>query len=91
MSRMATMREDFRMPQDIYVPQFENGTVLYSLMQIVATSDFDGGWVVKEVPIPIFPATTEPTPVKLISTAGLGIPTMPHDGPKWIGAETVIE
>jgi hypothetical protein len=89
--QMARMREDFRVPQDIYVPKFEDGTLLYTLMQIVATSDFDGGWTVKEVPISILPATAEPVPVTPMATTGLSSPKVSQTAQDWTGNEGNLE
>jgi len=78
--QMTRAREDFGVPQDVYAPQFENGTLLYTPMQIIASSEFDSGWAIKEVAIPIFPATPEYVPPKLMATAGLSATNVSQGG-----------
>jgi hypothetical protein len=39
----------FQISREVYVPRFENGSVHYMIMNVVATSDFDSGWTVKDM------------------------------------------
>jgi len=48
---------------EIYVPQIENGAFQYTLTEIIAASEFDYGWLVKDKPVPSFPTSTEPSAV----------------------------
>ncbi|KAB8294113.1 hypothetical protein EYC80_009563 [Monilinia laxa] len=60
----------FKMSREVCVPQFEDGYLYYKLMEIVALSDFDYGWVVKEPSSADFPTSTEPTVPNLTETHG---------------------
>jgi len=53
----------FRISPEIYVPQFENGSLHYIIMEIVAASDADSGWAVKIPPPQTFPTSTVPSTV----------------------------
>ncbi|QSZ35934.1 hypothetical protein DSL72_007056 [Monilinia vaccinii-corymbosi] len=76
-----------KMSREVCVPQFEVGNLYYTLMEIVALSDFDCGWVVKEPPRAEFPTSTEPTVANLTATDGPlaqipkdpGVPTQKDD------------
>ncbi|KAL3421454.1 hypothetical protein PVAG01_07899 [Phlyctema vagabunda] len=64
-----------RVSRDIYVPHIKNGTFQYTLMEIIAASDFDSGWLVKDKPLSssAFPTTTEPSvATKVIAVDGIG-------------------
>ena len=76
----------FRLAREIYVPQFENGALQYILFEIIANSEFDSGWTIKERPKNNFPTATEPSSVQTTlaidgtdslkkSKANFGIPT----------------
>jgi hypothetical protein len=52
----------------VYVPQIENGSLHYIIMEIVAASDTDRGWAVKDIPIQPFPTATGPTAVSFTAT-----------------------
>lgn len=56
------------MSREICVPKFEDGNLYYTLMEIVASSDFDYGWVVKEPPSADFPTSTGPNVPNLTET-----------------------
>ncbi|KAG4032910.1 hypothetical protein MFRU_006g03680 [Monilinia fructicola] len=58
----------FKMSREICVPKFEDGNLYYTLMEIVASSDFDYGWVVKEPPSADFPTSTGPNVPNLTET-----------------------
>lgn len=47
---MAMMPGPFRISREVYVPQLENGSLHYHVMEIIAASDFDSGWAVKDMP-----------------------------------------
>jgi len=47
---MAMMPGPFRISREVYVPQLENGSLHYQVMEIIAASDFDSGWAVKDMP-----------------------------------------
>ncbi|KAG0651503.1 hypothetical protein D0Z07_1895 [Hyphodiscus hymeniophilus] len=55
----------FRISHEVFVPQIENGSLHYIIMEIVAASDTDCGWAVKERPVQLFPTATEPSVVSL--------------------------
>jgi len=59
-----------RIAREVNVPHIENGTLHYTIMQIVATSDVDSGWVLKQSIIPPFPAATGPDVGNLLTFAG---------------------
>jgi len=62
------MIHPFRLSREIFVPQLENGTLHYIIMEIVAASDADSGWAVK-VPQPqTFPTSTVPASVPSMVT-----------------------
>ncbi|KAI9650868.1 hypothetical protein NHQ30_000903 [Ciborinia camelliae] len=60
----------FKMSREIFVPQFEDGNLYYTLMEIVALSDFDSGWVVKDQQSAEFPISAEPAVANLTATDG---------------------
>ena len=58
------MTAPFRISREVYVPQLENGSLHYTIMEIVAASDADSGWAVKDMkdlPVEPFPAATGPS------------------------------
>lgn len=64
------MSSPFRISREVYVPQIENGLLQYIIMEIVAASDTDRGWAVKDIPIQPFPTATGPTAVSFTATDG---------------------
>ncbi|KAH8684619.1 hypothetical protein BGZ60DRAFT_442622 [Tricladium varicosporioides] len=62
----AILPGSVRLSREIYVPQLENGAFQYIIMQIIATSDADSGWAVKDQPSQVYPTATGPS---IISTA----------------------
>lgn len=64
------MSHPFRISKEIYVPQFENGNLQYMIMEIIANSDRDSGWSVKDFPLHNLAITTEPDAVTLRATDG---------------------
>ncbi|TGO86175.1 hypothetical protein BPOR_0327g00070 [Botrytis porri] len=59
-----------RMSREVIVPQIQDGSLYYTVMEIVALSDFDGGWIVKEPKSVEFPTTTSPTVESLPANDG---------------------
>ncbi|CAG8973371.1 hypothetical protein HYALB_00000134 [Hymenoscyphus albidus] len=57
----------FRLSHEVYVPQIENGALQYIIFKIVATSDMDSGWTIKDHPqtSQLFPTATGPSAVNL--------------------------
>jgi hypothetical protein len=53
----------FRISREVYVPQLENGSLHYTIMEIIAASDADSGWAVKDLPSQPFPTATGPSAV----------------------------
>jgi len=51
------------------VPHYDNGTIQYIIMSVVATSDFYSGWVVKELPQRFAETSSVPEEV-LTATSG---------------------
>lgn len=64
----------FRLSREIYVPQLENGTLYYTIMEIVAANEADSGWAVKDKLAQPFPTATEPEAVGLKAISGLNSP-----------------
>jgi len=69
-SDTAVMPGHFRISREVYVPQFENGFLHYMVMGIIAGSDTDSGWVIKQQPAPQFPSATGPTAMTITATDG---------------------
>jgi hypothetical protein len=67
------MSAPFFTSREVYVPQLENGLLHYTIMEIVAASNVDSGWAVKDIPTHPFPTATGPSAV--ISTMAEGINT----------------
>lgn len=93
-SDMDIVTASSRASRDIYVPQIENGTFQYTLMEIIAASEFDSGWLVKDKPLLLsaLPTSTEPSAVSsVILMGGIGFGSLPpkgvlksqHDTPNW--------
>jgi len=68
-SDSAITTAPFRISREVYVPRYENGSVHYMIMDVVATSEFDSGWTVKDLPQP-FPTSSGPEAVGLKATSG---------------------
>lgn len=64
------MPTPFRLSREVYVPHLENGALHYIIMEIIATSDTDSGWVVKDLPSQHFPAATGPSAVSTAAIDG---------------------
>ncbi|CAD6449166.1 ab22894b-c20b-47f2-86bc-c1fedd4baa19 [Sclerotinia trifoliorum] len=63
-------RSQYQMSRDVFVPQFKDGNLHYTMTEIITLSDFDNGWVVKETQSAEFPKSTSPTIEKLEATEG---------------------
>lgn len=83
----------FRISREVYVPQFENGFLHYTIMEIIAASESDSGWAVKDLPAQPFPNATGPSAMVSI-TAMDGVETqrvskngfqIPLDREGWTG------
>jgi len=61
----------FRISREVYVPQLENGSLHYTIMEIIAASDADSGWAVKDLPTQPFPAATGPSAVNMTAMEGV--------------------
>lgn len=70
-SDTAMMSGPLRISREIYVPQFENGFLHYTIMEIIAASDTDSGWSVKDLPSQPLPIATGPSAVSFTATDGL--------------------
>jgi len=57
---MTILSGPFRISREVYVPQLENGTLHYTVKEIVAANDADSGWAVKEMAVQPFPTTAHP-------------------------------
>lgn len=62
-SETTMMPMPFRLSREVYVPQIENGALQYIIFEIVATSDNDSGWTIKDQPSQAFPTATGPSVV----------------------------
>jgi len=89
------MAAPFRISREVFVPQFENGMLLYTVMEIIAGSDWDSGWAVKETPAePTFPSVTGPAAITITAMDGIdaqksgkiGVQN-PTAGRNWTGNE----
>ncbi|TEY46979.1 hypothetical protein BOTCAL_0309g00080 [Botryotinia calthae] len=60
-----------RMSREVFVPQIQDGNLYYTVMEIIALSDFDSGWIVKEPKSAEFPTTTSPTVESLPAIDGV--------------------
>lgn len=49
----------FRISREVNISKFDNGILHYTMMEIIAASDYDSGWVVKQPPVQILPTTTQ--------------------------------
>ncbi|KAH8601440.1 hypothetical protein B0O99DRAFT_681459 [Bisporella sp. PMI_857] len=57
-SEGALISVPFRISREVYVPQLEHGFLNYILMEIVANSEMDSGWIVKLPPTEILTVPT---------------------------------
>jgi hypothetical protein len=89
----------FRISREVYVPQFENGFLQYTIMEIIAASDADSGWAVKDLPAQPFPNVSGPSAMISI-TAMDGVDTqriskngfqVPADRESWTGNSVNME
>ncbi|KAL5318699.1 hypothetical protein ACEPPN_013763 [Leptodophora sp. 'Broadleaf-Isolate-01'] len=89
---MAEMQAPFRLSREVFVPQFED------VMEIIAGSDWDIGWAVKQPPAEPFPSVTGPSATTI--TAMDGVDTQKTgkigvrnaaDGRNWTGNEGHLE
>jgi hypothetical protein len=62
------MSKVFRLSREVYVPQVENGMLHYIVMEIVAASDTDRGWALKDAPMQAFPMATGPMTVSFTAS-----------------------
>ena len=69
-----------RISREVFVPQIENGSLHYIIMDIVAASDTDSGWAVKDIPIEPFPTSTGPSAVRIKAVDGIGTQRLSVDG-----------
>jgi len=97
-SDVAVMPGPFRISREVYVPQLENGSLHYTIMEIIAASDFDSGWAVKDLPTQPFPAATGPSAVNLTAMEGVDTRRIPKsgfqapaDGGSWSGSGANLE
>ncbi len=71
-SDVSMMQGPSRISREVYVPQLENGSLQYIIMEIIAASDADSGWAVKELqPQPSFPNATGPSAVSYPAMDGV--------------------
>ncbi|KAG4430703.1 hypothetical protein IFR05_013807 [Cadophora sp. M221] len=97
-SEMAEMQAPFRLSREVFVPQFEDGMLLYTVMEIIAGSDWDIGWAVKQPPAQPFPSVTGPSATTITAMDGLdtqktgkiGVQNA-ADGRNWTGNEGHLE
>jgi len=87
----------FRISREVYVPQLENGTLQYTVMEIVAANDADSGWAVKDMPTQPF-ATAAPPAVSFVAMDELDAYKLSKVGkqahqhePSWFGRNPKIE
>jgi len=72
----------FRISREVYVPQLENGSLHYTIMEINASSDADSGWAVKDLPSQPFPTATGPSAVSFTAIDGLDTQRVSKVGPQ---------
>ena len=71
-SDLTTMSSPFHISREVFVPQLENGSLRYSIMEIVAASDTDSGWTVKQIPTQEFPMATGTSADSIRAVDGIG-------------------
>jgi len=74
------MSGPFRISREVYVPQLENGSLHYTIMEIIAASDFDSGWAVKDLPTQPYPTVTGPSAVTMTVVEGVDCQKNPKSG-----------
>lgn len=79
-SDVAVMSGPFRISREVYVPQLENGSLHYTIMEIIAASDFDSGWAVKDLPTQPYPTVTGPSAVTMTVVEGVDCQKNPKSG-----------
>ena len=72
-SDVTMMSGSFRISREVYVPQYEDGLLHYTIMGIIAANDADSGWAVKELAVEPFPVATEPPAITLTAMDGMGV------------------
>jgi len=60
----------FRLPREVSVPHFENGSLRYIIMDIAEACEMQSGGIMKTLPVPAFPTSTGPEAVNMKSTSG---------------------
>lgn len=70
--------------RQVCIPQMRNGTMKYIIMDVIATSDTDAGWRVKELPAQQLPISSGPEAVTSKRTSG-------HAGYGWNGKAEPLE
>jgi len=86
---MTMMSGPFRISREVYVPQLENGTLHYTVKEIVAANDADSGWAVKDMATEPFLTAVPPavsfTAMDEFDTYNRRKAVKPaqSDGPKW--------
>lgn len=60
----------FRISREVFVPQLKNGSIHYTIVEIVAAGDGDSGWVVKGFTSQALPVATGPSAVSFGAMAG---------------------
>lgn len=83
-SETNMMSNPFRISREVFVPQIENGSLHYIVMDIVAASDTDSGWAIKESPSlrQTFPTATGPSAVTIQAIDGIDSHRIPVGGVK---------
>jgi hypothetical protein len=76
------MAGPFRISREVWVPQLENGFLHYTIMEIIAASDADSGWAVKDMPSQPFPTATGPSAVGFAAMDGLDTQRALKTGPQ---------
>lgn len=84
------MPGQFRMSREVWVPQLENGFLHYIIMEIIAASDGDSGWSVKDLPSQPYPTATGPTAGSFTAMDSFDpqngtkmVPQVPASGGNW--------
>jgi len=97
-SDAAMMSGPLRISREIYVPQFENGFLHYTIMEIIAASDTDSGWSVKDLPSQPLPNASGPSALSFTATDGLDTQKSSKSGfqaqgeeSRWAGSSDNLE
>jgi len=86
---MAIVPGPFRISREVYVPQLENGTLHYTVKEIVAANDADSGWAVKDIATQSFVTAAPPavsfTAMDELDTYNLkkAVKQAQSEGPNW--------